>query len=113
MCAQRLIDPLDGILARAKAAVPASDSQWALPRTAAEWQPWRMRLRTRLLEALGPWPETVPLAAEEVERHDAGDHWRIKLLYDSDAFTTVPAWLLLPKDLPPGERRPALLCAHG
>ncbi len=113
MCAQRLIDPLDGILARARSTAPSPGSHWTLPRTAAEWQPWRMRVKTRLVEALGSWPESVPLAAEEGQRHDAGDHWRIKVLYDSDAFTTVPAWLLLPKDIRPGERRPALMCAHG
>ena len=113
MCAQRFIDPLDGILARAAATEPDEQSPWALPRTRAAWAAWRLRAKSRLLEALGPWPESVPLAAEEVERQDGGDHWRTKVLYDSDAFSTVPAWLLVPKALPPGERRPALLCAHG
>jgi dienelactone hydrolase len=113
MCAQRFIDPLDGLLARAAATEPAPDSRWALPSTRTAWEAWRPRARARLQEALGPYPESVPLAAEETERHDAGDHWRSKVLYDSDAFTTVPAWLLVPKDIAPGERRPALLCAHG
>lgn len=109
MCARRLIDPLDGILARAVATTPAL----SLPTSHAEWREWRPRALAHVQATLGPWPETVPLDAEEVERHDAGDHWRIKVLYDSDAYTTVPAWLLLPKDVEPGRRRPALLCAHG
>ena len=108
MCAQRLIDPLDGILARA-----ATGASLRLPDSPAAWQRWRPQALERVRQALAPWPDQVPLAAEETARHDAGDHWRIRVLYDSDAFTTVPAWLLLPKDLPPGERRPALLCAHG
>jgi dienelactone hydrolase len=110
MCAQRLIDPLDGILARAQAAASTSIP---LPKTADEWHAWRPQVMTKVREALGPWPERVPLAAEELERQDAGDHWRIKVLYDSDAFTTVPAWLLVPKGRREGERRPALFCAHG
>jgi len=109
VCAKRLIDPLDGILARAA----ATDPDLALPSTSTEWESWRVQAMSRLRHALGPWPERVPLDAEEVERHDEGDYWRIKVLYDSDAFTTVPAWLLLPKGIRPGERRPAMLCAHG
>lgn len=108
--ASRLIDPLDGLLARAKATAPTA---WPLPQTPAEWTVCRPRTLARLQEALGMWPEAVPLAAEETARHDEGDHWRLRVLYDSDAFSTVPAWLLLPKDIPKGERRPALLCAHG
>src|SRR3990172_2528447 len=104
MCARRLIDPLDGILARAAAAPSLT-----LPAARAEWQAWRPRALARLREALGRWPEQVPLDAEETERHDAGDHWRVRVLYDSDALRTVPAWLLLPQDLRPGARGPALL----
>lgn len=107
---QRLIDPLEGILARSRAIAPAA---WPLPRTWTDWEAWRRRTLSRVQEALGAWPEHVPLAVEETVRHDAGDHWRLKVFYDSDAFTTVPAWLLLPKGLQVGERRPGLLCAHG
>jgi hypothetical protein len=92
MCARRLIDPLDGPLARARETAPAANSRWALPRTLAEWQTWRPRLLTRLQEALAPWPDRVPLGAEELEEHDAGAHRRLKVLYDSEAFSTVPAW---------------------
>ncbi len=109
MCARRLIDPLDGILARARTDVPSL----ALPRTRAEWVEWRSQAQASLRAALGRWPDPVPLAAEEVEQHDDGDYWRIKVLYDADAFSTVPAWLLVPKDARPGDQRSALLCAHG
>src|SRR5439155_25129599 len=109
MCAGRLIDPLDGTLARARSDRPALE----LPRTRSDWEEWRPRALACLRAALGRWPDPVPLAAEEVERHDEGNYWRIKVLYDSDAFSTVPAWLLVPKDARPGDRRPALLCAHG
>ncbi|HEV7216090.1 MAG TPA: hypothetical protein VGP33_13325, partial [Chloroflexota bacterium] len=60
MVAQRRIDPLDGILARA-ASGPAPE----LPHTAAEWQTWRPQALARVQQALAPWPERVPLAAEE------------------------------------------------
>lgn len=109
MCAKRLTNPLEGILARDRATRPSL----SLPTDAAQWREWRPRALARVREALGSWPEPVPLDAEEVERHDDGDYWRVKILYDSDPYSTVTAWLLLPKDLPPGERRPAILCAHG
>jgi len=105
----RLIDPLDGILARAAAQRTALE----LPRTQPEWRQWRPRALERLRAALGTWPERVPLEAEEGEPEDAGDHWRTRVVFDADAFSSVPAWLLRPKGLAVGERRPALLCAHG
>jgi dienelactone hydrolase len=107
--AARLIDPLDGILARAAAQRPTLE----LPRTGREWEQWRPRALEALRDALGAWPERVPPNPEVGAPEDAGDHWRRRVVYDADAFTSVPAWLLLPKGLAPGERRPALLCAHG
>jgi dienelactone hydrolase len=109
MCAKRLINPLDGILARDRATRPVL----SLPKNEAEWRAWRSEALARLRDSLGSWPEQVPLEPEEVERYEEDGYTRIKVLYDSDLFSTVPAWLLLPKDLAPGERRPAIVCAHG
>ena len=109
MAAARLIDPLDGILARAAAQRPALE----LPRSRAEWEEWRPRALERLRAALGPWPEAVRLDPAEGDTADAGDHLRTRIVFESDAFSAVPAWLLVPKDLAPGDRRPGILCAHG
>jgi dienelactone hydrolase len=55
----------------------------------------------------------VPPNVVVTEEVDEGNYVRQRLLYDSEPFATVPAWLLVPKDITPGERRPAILCAHG
>lgn len=109
MCAQRYVDPVEGLLAR----VRATAAPRPVPESAEQWPVWREQTLARLRAALGPFPEPVPLNAEVVGRHDEGDYTREKVVYDSEAFATVPAWLLVPKDVRPGDRRPAVLCAHG
>ncbi|HEY8744826.1 MAG TPA: hypothetical protein VIU62_17190 [Chloroflexota bacterium] len=43
--ASRLIDRLDGLIARAKA---TASTAWSLPQTPAEWPVWRPRALARL-----------------------------------------------------------------
>jgi len=109
MASRLYLNPVEGLIARMK----ATAAPLALPSNTQEWRYWRVRLRERLLTAIGPFPEHVPLNAEIVEEHDEGDYLRQKVLYDSEAFASVAAWLLVPKGMRPGERRPAVLCAHG
>jgi len=106
---ERYLDPVAGLLAR----VRATAAQVGIPATPEAWPAWRAATVARVRAALGPFPEAVPLDVEVTERVDCGGYVRERVLYQSEAFATVPAWLLLPKDLSPGERRPALLCAHG
>ena len=54
----------------------------------------------------------VKPAPKRLEVVDRGDHVREKILFDSSAGVRVPAWLLLPKDLARGEKRPGILAAH-
>ena len=103
------IDPVEGLIARAKhTAAPLG-----LPTTASEWRAWHERTLRQVREMIGPYPDPAPLNVEVVERHDEGNYIREKVLYDSEAFATVPAWLFTPKDIAEGEKRPAILCAHG
>ena len=103
------IDPVEGLIARAKqTAAPLN-----LPSDAEEWRAWHERTLRQVREMIGAYPDPVPLNVEVVERHDEGSYIREKVLYDSEAFATVPAWLLTPKDIAEGEKRPAILCAHG
>jgi dienelactone hydrolase len=82
-------------------------------KTAADWRQWRRSFRRALVAELGPMPERVPLRAEVVAEDDLGDVVRRKVIFDSERYASVPAYLVVPKDLSRGERRPGILCAHG
>jgi dienelactone hydrolase len=72
---------------------------------------WRARCRARLDELLGPLPEPVPLALETLERTQADGYRRERVVYDTEAVMSVPAYLLIPDGrVNPG---PAVLACHG
>ncbi len=80
--------------------------------TAEEWSAWRDGLRAALHELLSPWPQSVPLQAVEEEPFEEEGYWRQRVVFDSEADMSVPAWLLTPKKalaMP----CPALLAVHG
>jgi dienelactone hydrolase len=79
-----------------------------------EWQLWRARLTVTLLDLLGGFDDPMcDLKAQVLERREFDGYVREKVLYWTRPQTPVPAWLLVPGDLKPGERRPALVCLHG
>ena len=78
---------------------------------AAEARKWRSRALAKIRDLLGESPEWVPLQAETVESVDAGTYVRHKIIFDSDHYSSVPAYILIPKEL--SEPGPALLCLHG
>jgi dienelactone hydrolase len=78
-----------------------------------QWRDWRRWFRRAIVRELGPDPGVVPLRPEVLARSDQGDYVREKVIFDSEPFMSVPAWVLTPKGLAPGERRPGILCAHG
>ena len=72
---------------------------------------YRERVRARLTAMLGEWPAPVPLDIEVVERDDAGPYTRERVVFDSEATMSVPAYLLVPHvRTEPG---PAVLAIHG
>jgi dienelactone hydrolase len=80
---------------------------------AAELEPWRARVRNRLDAMLGEHPQAVPLDLETTESVDCGDYQRDRIVFDTEATMSVPAYLLVPhdrRDAPPG---PAVLAIHG
>lgn len=81
--------------------------------TVDEWRAWRRKFRSKLLRFLGDMPQDVPLHAEVISREDMGDYIREKVIYNTEAFASVPAFVLVPKDLKRGEKRPGILAAHG
>lgn len=76
-----------------------------------EARQWRIRANAKARDLLGEMPESVPLEAETVESVDLGHYVREKVIFDSDAHSSVPAYVLIPKHL--DHPAPALLCLHG
>jgi hypothetical protein len=82
---------------------------------------WKARFKQKILEIIGPFPEAVPLNTEILEEViiddfvDAGIKPFIqrKIVYDTEPFGSCVAQLLVPTNIKAGERRPAILCAHG
>jgi dienelactone hydrolase len=90
-----------------------------LPTDLQELDEWRDRVRTRLVEALGPTSDPVPLDLEttdslvvESSADDPGESYRRdRVVFDSESTMSVPAYLLVPLDREqPG---PAVLAIHG
>lgn len=61
----------------------------------------------------GPLPERTEPEVEIVESVVVEDHTRHLLRISVSELSTLIAYLLVPKDLSPGERRPGLIVAHG
>ncbi len=75
---------------------------------------WQGTVREALVAAMHGWPEeTVPLEPEVTEEHDEGQWVRRRVLFQSEAMMTVPCWLLVPKGIRAGERRPGIMALHG
>jgi dienelactone hydrolase len=72
---------------------------------------WRAHFEPRLESTLGPLPVRVPLAVEVLDSVDCGSYRRDHIVFDSEQFMSVPAYLLVPHDrTSPG---PAMLAVHG
>ncbi len=71
---------------------------------------WRDRGRNRLVELLGPFPEPVPLRLEVTASERTPAYVRHRVVYDTEATMSVPAYLLVPDG--PGPR-PGVLAVHG
>lgn len=81
--------------------------------TQADYATWRSHFHDAYRRGLGPWPQAVEKNPETVEEIDCGSYTRLKIIFDSSPGVAVPAYLLLPKNLSPGEKRPGILAAHG
>jgi dienelactone hydrolase len=82
-------------------------------RTRNQWRAWRRRFLAALKKCLGPTPEKVPLRTQVLERRVFPTYVREKIVFDSEKFMSVPAWVCSPRRRKRGERFPAVLCAHG
>ena len=72
---------------------------------------WKQGRRERLTQLLGQMPTAVPLNLETLESVQCDGYRREKVVFDSEATMSVPAYLLIPD----GRTRPgaAILACHG
>ncbi len=74
---------------------------------------WKEEFGARLRECLGSFPEPCELEPEVIESVEEGSYVREKVLFNSEPDMAVVAYVLVPKDIKAGERRPAILACHG
>ena len=74
---------------------------------------WKKAFKRKLIELLGEWPKPVPLKPRIIEKIEKENYIREKVIFDSERYASIPAYLFIPKGLKKGERRPGLLCCHG
>ncbi len=90
-------------------------------RKGLDFRKWQGEFKAKILELLGPMPESVPLNVQVLAEErvtELGDYGippfrQQHIVFDSEPYASVPAYLLIPDDMKPGERRPAILNAHG
>jgi len=107
--ARRHLSPYDSVWAWIRSKRPKLSFRG---KTYKDYVAWRRMFKARLVELLGKMPERVSLNPEIVESVDMGPYVREKVLYDSDEYSTVSAYVLIPKDIG-SEKRPGILAAHG
>ncbi len=81
--------------------------------TLAEWEAWRAEAMPRLLDLMGEFPEKAPLNPRVEAIVEEGDLLLERVVFDTERFVSVPAWVLRRRDLPAGKRHAAILCSHG
>ena len=81
--------------------------------TQTEFREWRQKFRRNIARSLGPKPEPVPLAVETVEQVQQDGYTREKIIFNPDAFSSIPAYILIPDGADAENPAPAVLCAHG
>jgi dienelactone hydrolase len=81
--------------------------------TKEAWEKQREALRTAWLEHLGQPPaKPEKLAIQIKSREVEPDHLRLRVTFASEGDDRIRAYLLLPKNLKEGEKRPAIVVFH-
>lgn len=106
----RILRPQDTCLAMLKAHKPSLAFK---AKTKPQWQAWQHKLREAIVHELEPMPARVPLRAEVLMTREAPAYCAQKVVFDSDAFSSVPAWVLVPHTATSGNPAPGVLCLHG
>jgi dienelactone hydrolase len=81
--------------------------------TREEAEAWQKKMYNKLVELLGGFPPSCGLNPEIVSSEPDEGYTRHKVVFDSEPGMSVIAWLLVPDNIKPGERRPAVIALHG
>jgi dienelactone hydrolase len=82
-------------------------------KTKQDWQEWRRKFRTKIKQNLGHCPDPVPLEVEILESVKMDGYTREKIIFNPDAFSSIPACVLIPDSASAQNPSPAVLCSHG
>ncbi|MBR7117488.1 MAG: acetylxylan esterase [Clostridia bacterium] len=76
-----------------------------------DYDAWRKDLKAKLIELIGDMPERVPLNIQIEWKEERDDFTEYRFVFDSEADTSVPAHLLIPRGvkLP----CPVVICLQG
>src|SRR5690242_1751062 len=76
---------------------------------------WQRQLRRKLIELLGldTFEKARQPQPKRLGRADCGKYWREEWIINTEPDVEATFYLLVPKNLQRGERRPAVLCPHG
>jgi dienelactone hydrolase len=83
--------------------------------TREDWSARTAHVRANLQQVMGPLPDTArwsPLNVEIRSEQTLAHYRRRKIRFSPERGDRVPAWLLIPTNLPPSGRAPAMLCLH-
>ena len=78
-----------------------------------KYDSWREGLTRRLAETFGKLPAPVDLCPETLMARDLDDIRAEKIVFDSSAGLSVPAWLLIPPGCSADSARPTILLIPG
>ena len=84
-------------------------------KTRADWTEKVAQIRSAMQRVMGPLPDAArsgPLNVETVSEEKTAKYLRRKVKFTPEPGDRVPAWLLIPNDLPAGGKAPAMLCLH-
>lgn len=75
---------------------------------------WRRSIIPRLKKLLGlENVSKTKLSPKVVETEEFSEYTRKKVIIETEKDVFMPMYLLMPKDLKPGEKRPCMIAAHG
>lgn len=84
-------------------------------KTAEDWAERVAHIKANMQQVMGPLHDTsrwAPLDVEVVSEEKTAKYLRRKVRFTPEFGDRVPAWLLIPNELPASGKAPAMLCLH-